>query len=88
VNPLGDNVDTMKKNTSTLIDASKEVGLKVNTEKTKYMFVFRHQNIGQSHDIEMANGCFENETQFSYFGTTITNQNRDSGGNEEETEFG
>jgi hypothetical protein len=37
VNVLGDCVDTIKKNTQTLIDASKEVGLEVNTEKTKYM---------------------------------------------------
>jgi hypothetical protein len=39
VNLLGDNVDTIKKNTQTLIDASKEVGLEVNTEKTKYLYV-------------------------------------------------
>jgi hypothetical protein len=35
VNLLGDNVDTINKNTQTLIDASKEVGLEVYTEKTK-----------------------------------------------------
>jgi hypothetical protein len=29
----GDNIDTIKKNTETLIDASKKVGLEVNTEK-------------------------------------------------------
>jgi hypothetical protein len=46
VNVLGDNIDTIKKNTPTLIDASKEVGLKVNTEKTKYMLLSRHQNTG------------------------------------------
>jgi hypothetical protein len=31
---LGDNTDTIKKNTETFIDASKEVGLEVNTERT------------------------------------------------------
>jgi hypothetical protein len=30
VNLLGDNIDTTKKNTETLIDVSKEVGLEVN----------------------------------------------------------
>jgi hypothetical protein len=35
VNLQGDSVDTIEKNTQTLIDASKEVGLQVNTEKTK-----------------------------------------------------
>jgi hypothetical protein len=32
---LGDNIDTIKKNTETLIDTSKGVGLEVNAEKTK-----------------------------------------------------
>jgi hypothetical protein len=46
VNLLENNipVDTIKKNTETLIDASKEVGLEVNAEKTKYMLMSRHQN--------------------------------------------
>jgi hypothetical protein len=37
VSLLGDNIGTINKNTETLIDASKEVGLEVNIEKTKYM---------------------------------------------------
>jgi hypothetical protein len=39
-------IDYVRENTETLIDASKEVGLKVNTEKTKYMLLSRHQNAG------------------------------------------
>jgi hypothetical protein len=42
VNLLGDNVDTINKNTETLIDASRGVTLEVNVEKTKYMLVSRH----------------------------------------------
>jgi hypothetical protein len=34
VNLLGDNIDTIKKKTETLIHASKEIGLEVNVEKT------------------------------------------------------
>jgi hypothetical protein len=48
VNLLGDNIDIINKNTETLIDASKEVGLEVNVEKTKYMLVSRDQNAGQN----------------------------------------
>jgi hypothetical protein len=52
VNLLGDNIDTVKKNTEALIDVSKEVGLKINVEKTKYMLLFRHQNVGKNWDIK------------------------------------
>jgi hypothetical protein len=41
VNLLGDNIETMKK-TGTLISASKEIGLEVNAEKTKYMLLSCH----------------------------------------------
>jgi retron-type reverse transcriptase len=46
VNLLKDNIHTIKKNTETFIDASKEAGLEVNTEKTKYMSVSCHQTVG------------------------------------------
>jgi hypothetical protein len=40
VNLLGDNIDTVKKHTETLIDASKEVGLEINIQKTKYILLY------------------------------------------------
>jgi hypothetical protein len=35
VNLLGDNIDTIKKNKETLIDASKEVGLQISLVETR-----------------------------------------------------
>jgi hypothetical protein len=55
VNVLGDNTDTINENKETLIDASKEVYLEINIEKTKYMLLSRHQNVGQNQDIKTAN---------------------------------
>jgi hypothetical protein len=39
-------INTIKKNTEALLDASGEVGLEVNIEKTKYVFKSHHQNRG------------------------------------------
>jgi hypothetical protein len=75
VNLLGDNIDTINKNAKPLIDSSKEVGLEINVEKTKYMLLSRHQNVGQNQDVKIANRSFENVSQFKYCGTTVTNQN-------------
>jgi hypothetical protein len=58
-----------------ITDAGKEVGLQVNVEKTKCMFLARHQNISQNLDIKIANRLFENVSQFRYLGTTVTNRN-------------
>jgi hypothetical protein len=59
VDLLEDNIDTVKKNTETLIDVSKEVGLEINIEKTKYMLLSRHQNIGQHRDMKIGHKSFE-----------------------------
>jgi hypothetical protein len=68
-----DNMDTIKKKAEPLIHDSKEVDLGVNTEKTKYILLSRHQNAGQNHDINIANRSFENVAHLKHLGTTITN---------------
>jgi hypothetical protein len=72
---LGENTNIIKKNAEALLDASKEIGLEVNSEKTKYMFMSRHQTAGQSNYIRVANKSFERGAKFKYSGSTLTDQN-------------
>jgi hypothetical protein len=71
---VGENID-IKENTEALLDASKEVGLEVNEEKTKYMLMSRSQKIGQKDSIKVANRSFEVVAKFRYLGTILTDQN-------------
>jgi len=55
--------------------ASREIGLEVNADKTKYMVMFRDQNAGRSHNMEADSRSFERVEEFKYLGTALTNQN-------------
>jgi hypothetical protein len=52
MNLLGDSIHTIKKNTETLIDASKEICLEMNVEKIKYMLLSLHKDEGKYRDIK------------------------------------
>jgi hypothetical protein len=52
VNVVGENIGSIQKNTKALLDASQEVGVEVNPEKTKYMLVSRCQKEGQGQSIK------------------------------------
>jgi hypothetical protein len=72
VNLLGDDTDTIKENTETLLKASRDVGLEINAEKIKYMIMSCSQNSGQYQNIRTANESFENVANFICLGITLT----------------
>jgi hypothetical protein len=74
-NLLGDSVNIIEENTHAILQASRDVGLEMNAEKTKYMIMSRHPNLVQNQNIRTANESFENVAKFKYLGTRLTNQN-------------
>ena len=59
INILGGSVHNIKENAKALIVASKQIGLEVNVDKTKYMVMSRDQNAGRSHNMRTDNRSFE-----------------------------
>jgi Holliday junction resolvase len=74
VNILGGNVHTTKTNVEALVFASKETGLEVIADKTKYMVISQDQDARRSHTVKIDNSSFERVEEFKYLATKLINQ--------------
>jgi len=75
VNILGGSIHTLKENAEVLVAATKEIGLEISVDKTKYMVMSRDQNAGRNQSVRINNSTFERVEEFKYLGTTLTHQN-------------
>jgi hypothetical protein len=72
---LGGSVHTVKENAEAIVVATKEIGLEVNTHKTKYMVMSRNRNAGRGHGVKIDNSSIESVEEFEYLEATLTDQN-------------
>ena len=71
---LGENIQTFRENAEFFIKASKDVGLEVNSEKTKHMITSSHQIVIQNQIVVIVK-LFVNVEKFRYLGVTVRNTN-------------
>jgi hypothetical protein len=74
INIWSENINTIREATDVLLQISREVGLKVNAENTKYMVMSHLQNAGHCHNSLIANKSFESLEKFRNFGKTVKNK--------------
>ena len=58
-----------------LLNACKDIGLVVNTGKTKHMEMGRHRGIIANAHIKIGSNSYEKVETFKYLGSLLTNQN-------------
>ena len=72
---MGGSVHTVKESAEVLVVATKEIGLEVNADKTKYMVMSRDRNTGRNHSIKTGKSSFQRVEEFKNLGPALTNYN-------------
>ena len=72
---LGGSIHTLKENAEALVAATRESGLEVSADKSKYIVKSLDQNAGRIQSVRIDNSTFERVEEFKYMGTILTNQN-------------
>ena len=65
VNVLGGGIHTVKENAEALVAPTREIGLEVSADKSKYMVVSRDQNAGRNQSVRIDNSTFERVEEFN-----------------------
>jgi len=70
---MGNSREDIQNTVEELITIGKDIGLTINSGKTKYMMVKRRG--GNHNNLHVGNNTFEQVQEFKYLGSTLNNQN-------------
>ena len=65
----------IERNAVVLLNACKDIGLAVNSGKTKYMEIGRHRGMMTNEHMTVGSNSYEKVETFKYLGSLLTNQN-------------
>ena len=64
VNILGGSIHTLKEDAEALVAATREIGLEISADETKYMIMSRDQKAGRNHSLGNNDSAFERVEDF------------------------
>ena len=70
----GDGIRTIEINENVLLNACKDIGLAVNTGKTKYMEIGSYRGMMAIEHIKIGSNSYEKVKTFKYLASLFTNQ--------------
>ena len=74
VNLICDDIRAIERNGDVLLNACKDIGLAINTGKTKYMEIGRHRDMIPNAHIKIGSNSYQKVKTFQYLGSLLTNQ--------------